>query len=162
MADAVYPSLLGALYDACVTAFAPDGTAPDALADTEIFYGIPEELPFCDQLILGARNYEDSDSGDSEQEWATVAPGLARDESGDIQCFVYTAQGDSGNEARREAHERAWALVEVVSGIYRTNLDFGVPNVLWTSLATAQPVVMTTEVGTEVLIPFTLHYAARI
>ena len=76
--------------------------------------------------------------------------------------IAYACQGDSGNKARREAHERAWALLEVVSGIYRANLDFGVPNVLWTSLTTAQPDITSTEAGTEVLIPFTIHYEARI
>lgn len=155
MAVAAYPALLGAIYDACL--------ALDALADVEVVYGISPEIPYTDQLVIGGGSFDDDNAGDQSQQWATIGPGLERDEEGDVQCFAFGTQGDTGDAARRDAHERAWVIAEAVADLCRTAPTFAVPTVLWTSFSTnAQPRIGSDENGSFAVIPFTIHYRARI
>lgn len=141
-------ALAGPLVPAGVTVVdgMPTGSDPsDFLA-----VGVPSLLDVTGSLF----------SGESRQSWASVGA-LSRDEEAFVNCV---AAARSQDETVKDARDRAYAIVEAVAGLCRSNPTLGVPQLLWTShgVATNPALLYEEKQPVAVVVEFQVAFRARI
>lgn len=154
MAVSAFPAVVEAL-----VALA-DGVVP---AGVTVADGMPAENDPADFLAVGVPSLDEAGSlysGESRQSWAEVGA-RARDEEAFVNCL---AAARSQDETVKDARDRAYAIVEAVAALCRSNPTLGVPTLLWTSHGTSTNPVLLYEKGRGVsyVVEFQVAFRARI
>ena len=125
--------------------------------------GMPKPKDPADFLAVGVPSLDDGGSlfsGEARHTWAEVG-GLSRDEEAFVNCL---AAARSRDETVKDARDKAYAIVEAIAGLCRSNPTLGVPSLLWTSHGVTVNPVLLYEAGRGVsyVVEFQVAYRARI
>lgn len=152
MPASAYPAVVTALFTRASAAL-PDVIVSDGEAVTH------EPGSF---LMIGSANADQQgnvSSGDVRQSWAN-ANGTTRDEEGEVACLALAWNGEGDQQAARDA---AFAVLDAVAALCKSDPQLGVPELLWTSFGTQLVVEQAQDdSGALCLVEFQVHYRARV
>lgn len=157
MATSVVPLLIDALVE----------QATEALPDALVFdgYGVTDD-PGPDILMIGVDDGQSSSaatSSNSSQSQATAGTPRSRNQTGSINCWALSW---NGNATPKEARDAVYVLQAAVENILRTDPQLGVapPNgqILVIQLGDESLQQDQTDAGAEALLAFSIAFEARI
>lgn len=158
MATSVVPSIIDALVTKAGLAL-PDARVTDGfqLSDDPNDGGV---------LMIGVDDGQSTaaaTSGSNSQEQATAGTPRSRNQTGSLNCWALTWNGDGDQKAARDD---AYAIQAAVENLLRTDPQLGIPRpngqVLVIQLGDESLQQSQSDIGAEALLTFTVQFEARI